>query len=277
MTSSEEVPIPTFGPATEHEEPVREVMEVAPARLSMAWAWATIIAAGMASGFVVWGLGEWALHSFVPTYELTPEQRRDNKKSTAEISRQRRVYETQVALITYGALAATLGFALGLVGGFLNGLRSRGLSAALAGLILGATSCAAVVLIVMPYYYRAFDASIDKLSHDMLLPLIIHAAIWMCAGAVGGGALGLGLGSWSVAIRGALGGGVGALMGTVIYEVVGALRFPMAGTAQPMAEEWGPRMIALLSVAILATIGAFRATGFPPSPEVPSPEDGSTL
>jgi hypothetical protein len=270
MTSPDEIPIPTFGPTTEDHEPVEAVKVAARARSSLLWAWVTIVGAGMAVGFVVWGLGEWALDSFAPTYKLTNDQIRDNRKSTAEIGRQRRLYRTQVAIMTYGALGATLGFALGLAGGSLRGLFSRGLNAGLAGLILGAVSTSAVATFAVPCYYRAFDASIDKLSHEILLPFLIHAAIWMCAGAVGGGSLGLGLGSGIDATRGALGGGLGALLATVIYEVVGALLFTLAGTAQPLAEEWIPRMIALLSVATLASTVSFWATGVRPSLETVS-------
>jgi hypothetical protein len=262
----------TFGPATDDEEQSRKVINVASTRLLMAKAWVAIIAVGIATGFVVWELGEWALHSFAPTYKMTSEKIFDRRKSTAEIGRQRRLYGTQVAIITYGALGAALGLALGLAGGSLRGLFFRGLNAGLAGLIFGAVSTAAVAKFAVPLYYRAFDASSDKLAHDMLLPFIIHAAIWICAGTAGGGSLGLGLGSWSVAFRGALGGGLGALLGTVIYEVAGALLFTMAGTAQPLAEQWEPRMIALLSVTILVSIMAFWATGFPRSAEMPSPD-----
>lgn len=264
--------IPTFGPATDDEEQSRKVIKVASTRLLMAKAWVAIIAAGIASGFFVWELGEWALHSFAPTYKLTSAKIFDRRKSTAEIGRQRRHYQTQVAIITYGALGAALGLALGLAGGSSRGLYFRGLNAGLAGLSVGAVSTAAVAKFVVPYYYRAFDTSIDKLSHEILLPFSIHAAIWICAGIAGGGSLGLGLGSWSVAFRGALGGGLGALLGTVIYEVVGALLFTMAGTAQPLAEQWEPRMIALVSVATLTSIAAFWATGFPPSLELASPD-----
>jgi len=52
-----------------------------------------------------------------------------------------------------------------------------------------------------------------------------------------------------------LGGLVGGLLGAVVYEMLGAFAFPMAATTKPISETWGTRLIARLSVAILAAVG----------------------
>jgi hypothetical protein len=222
----------------------------------MAWAWAAILAAGLATGFVAWALGEWAVTAFSPVYKLTAEQRQDVAKRSAEMARQTWASESYVATFTYGSLGAALGLTLGLAGGLARRSPSRGLAAALAGLILGAGAAAAATWAIMPVYFRAYQASADNLSHDLVFPLIVHGAMWTCAGAVGGGALGLGLGSWALAIRGAIGGALGAMVGAVIYEFLGAVLFPLAETTRPVAEASGARMLALLSVAVLASLGA---------------------
>jgi hypothetical protein len=182
---------------------------------------------------------------------------------SAEIARQRRASEVHVAMFMYGSLGAALGFTLGLAGGLARRSPSRGLAAALAGLILGAGAAAAAAWVAVPYYHRAFTASGDNLAHDLATPLIVHGAMWICAGAVGGGALGFGLGSWALAIRGAIGGALGALVGTVIYELLSAMLFPLVETTRPISEASGARMLALLSVAILASLGAYWAAGSP--------------
>jgi hypothetical protein len=233
----------------------------------MAWAWAAILAAGLATGFVAWALGEWAITAFSPVYKLTPEQRKSVAVQRAEIARQRRAAEGYVAMVMYGSLGAVLGFSLGLAGGLARRSPSRGLAATLAGLILGGGAAAAATWAIMPVYFRAYQASADNLSHDLVFPLIVHGAMWTCAGAVGGGALGLGLGSWALAIRGAIGGALGAMVGTVIYEFLGAVLFPLAETTRPIAEASGARMLALVSVAVLASLGALWAA----SPAIPVP------
>src|SRR4051794_23821793 len=227
-----------------------------PARPSMAWAWVAILAAGLATGFVAWALGEWALTAFAPSYELTPEQRKNSTLQSAERARQRRAAGIHVAMFTYGSLGAVMGLTLGLAGGLARRSPSRGLAAALAGLILGAGAAAAAAWALVPFYFRSFQASSDNLSHDLVLPLIVHGAMWTCAGAVGGAALGFGLGGWTLAIRGAIGGALGALVGTLIYEFLSAMLFPLVETTRPISEAPGARMLALLSVAILASLGA---------------------
>jgi hypothetical protein len=242
----------------------RQDDEVArPAQPSMAWTWAAILAAAVATGFVVWALGEWALTAFAPSYKLTPEQQENIMLRSAEIARQGRSSVVHAAMFTYGSFGAALGLTLGMAGGLAGRSRSRGLAAALAGLILGAGVVAAAASVAVPYYYRAFKASGDNLAHDLATPLIVHGAMWICAGAVGGGALGFGLGSPALAIRGAIGGALGALVATVIYEFLSAMLFPLVETTRPISEASGARLLALLSVAILASLGAYRTAGSP--------------
>ena len=221
--------------------------------------------AGLATGFLAWGMGEWSLRAFAPVFTLTPEQHRDRKESADELHRQYRASETRVALVTYAALGGMLGFGLGLAGGLARQRPSQGVKAALVGLVLGIAAEAAVVRVAVPYYQLAYDQS----AKDLLFPLIMHGAIWTCAGVVGGGAFGLGLGGGILAIRGAIGGALGALIGTIVYEFLGALLFPLALTTRPVSEAWESRMLGLVGVAILASIGAHWAAGLPDS--VPAP------
>jgi hypothetical protein len=255
-------------PRLEAEKSQEEEVARLPRR-SMAWAWAATLAAGLATGFVAWALGEWALTTFSTRYQLTPEQRKNVLLQSAEIARQRRASEGYVAMFTYGSLGAALGLSLGLAGGLARRSLSRGLAAALTGLILGGGAAAAAVWAILPFYVRTFQASADNLSHDLVFPLIVHGAMWTCAGAVGGGALGLGLGNWARAMRGAIGGALGAFVGTVIYEFLGAVLFPLAETTKPISDAPGARMLALLNVAVLASLGALWATST--TIPVPSP------
>ena len=52
------------------------------------------------------------------------------------------------------------------------------------------------------------------------------------------------------------GGLLGAAVGAVAFEVVGALAFPLALTTRPIPVTWGSRLVAHLLVAVCAAAGA---------------------
>jgi len=58
-------------------------------------------------------------------------------------------------------------------------------------------------------------------------------------------------------------GNAGAALGTVLYELVGAAAFPLDRTVQPLALSWGARLLARLSVATCAAVGAALAVEDP--------------
>ena len=66
--------------------------------------------------------------------------------------------------------------------------------------------------------------------------------------------------TWAIAVAGGIGG---AAIGTALYDVLGAVLFPLAETGQPISEAWQTRLMAFLLVA-LATAAATLAV-------VPSP------
>jgi hypothetical protein len=128
-------------------------------------------------------------------------------------------------------------------------------------MVLAAGATAALTKVAVSYYYRAVASSEDNLSSDMVVPLIFHGSMWICAGAFAGGAFGFGLGGVNRAIRGAIGGALGALLATVVYDFIGALFFPLAETAGPISTAWPARLIAVMGVAMLVSVGAILAAG----------------
>jgi hypothetical protein len=74
---------------------------------------------------------------------------------------------------------------------------------------------------------------------------------------VGGLAFGLGLGANRRRLaRAAIGGLIGAALGAAVFELLGAVAFPLANTPRPLALTWTARLVARLLVASLAAIGA---------------------
>ena len=78
---------------------------------------------------------------------------------------------------------------------------------------------------------------------------------------MGGLALGIGSGArGDKLVTILIGGLVGGFLGALVYELIGAFAFPMAGTTKPISET-GTRAIARLAVAIFAAAGAAWGAG----------------
>jgi hypothetical protein len=212
---------------------------------------AALVVGGLA-GLASWGVGEWAQRAFAPTFDMPRELRASAVTSTVEAGRQKEVALRRTATVSYGTLGAALGLSLGLVGGYASRSYSRGRAAAAFGGLLGGTTCGAAAWAVIPAYLKAFQESQDNLSHDLMLPLIVHGGMWLGAGLAAGLALGLGRGGWRRAGAGAVGGSLGAVLGTLAYELLGGAAFPLASTTSPIPTSPGARALAHLGVALLA-------------------------
>src|SRR5262249_8180869 len=94
---------------------------------------------------------------------------------------------------------------------------------------------------------------------DLIRSMLMHLGLWGPLGAAAG--LGFGVARteprrWVIVF---VGGAVGAAIGTLLYDVLGAALFPLAETGSPVSEAWFTRLMALLLVglAIAATTVAF--------------------
>jgi hypothetical protein len=161
----------------------------------------------------------------------------------------------------FGISGGLLGAALGLAGGWARRPGRWAWRAALIGLVLGGAAGALPPWIVIPLSSRHQDLSGNDLGRSM----VVHAALWIAAGAAAGLALALGrVGrSRGRAIEAMLGGALGALVGVAIYDIFGALAFPLAGTGLPVSATPATRLLARLLIAAGASVGssAFLSTG----------------
>jgi hypothetical protein len=157
--------------------------------------------------------------------------------------------------VTLARLQAIFGLLLG--GGLgAAGAASRSakavLTAALAGAGLGAALGAASPYLVLPAYdhYRQVHGG------DLPASMIVHASLWGGIGTAAGLALGLGLGGRSRPWKGALGGLLGTLLGVVLFDLVGALAFPLYETGLPDSTSTWTRLLARLLVALAVAVVA---------------------
>jgi hypothetical protein len=104
----------------------------------------------------------------------------------------------------------------------------------------------------------------------------MHLGLWVLLGAAAGLAFGIGRTEprrWGITL---VGGAIGAAMGTLLYEVLGAFLFPLAETSKPISEAWQTRLMAFLLVALATAAGILAFAEAPkdrprksPHPAVP--------
>jgi hypothetical protein len=220
-----------------------------PARIGVIGTWA--LSAGLVAGLVAWLAGE----SIRGLYEIPAGSERDFSRIVEfGLERQRLLLEADLkgGAWTFGILGAALGLALGLAGGLARRNPWAALTAAPAGLILGGAVGAGMALGMVRLYYLDYNPH----SNSLLLPLLVHGGIWSTLGLVAGTSLGIGLGGRGRILQAGLGGLLGAILATLIYEVVGALAFPMAKTHHPVSEDSTSRLFADLTLTLLVAAGA---------------------
>jgi len=211
---------------------------------------ALALTAGLIAGFASWPIGESVHGRFAP-----PNARTGLRLTPGQIQSRRVAIDTSRTLeaaVAFGSLGAALGLACGLAGGYVRGSARAALIAAIAGTILGGAAGAVIPRALLPIYYRMHDPDRD----DLILAILIHGGAWSAIGAAAGAAFGIGLGDRGSALRGLLGGLLGATAGALVYEMVGALAFPLAGTSDPVSATWATRLFALLAVSIFTSAGA---------------------
>ncbi len=225
------------------------------------------LGAGLVAALASWGIGEAVAEHFRPKTHVV-----FGSGGPMTIASPDELMATQAknATLAYVILGAVAGLALGLAGGLARSSPRSGVVAATVGLTLGAAAGGFVSGRVIPVYHRFQEDRQDTASRNVTVPLFIHGAIWSAVGAAGGLAFGLGAGGRGLVARGLVGGLVGAGVGTAVYELVGAIAFPLDKTVEPISQGWASRLLARSAVTILAAVGialALSADGRAPRTE----------
>lgn len=157
--------------------------------------------------------------------------------------------KSKEAITAFEAFGAFLGLAFGLAGAMAKRKPLREwIAPGLIGFLLGLSVAAVATKILMP----VADANRGQMVDDMILPIWVLGGMWAPLGLVAGLAFALGL--WpverSVLPRAALGGLVGAAVGTVLYLLIGALLMPLSETGSPLPATLAARSLARLVVAL---------------------------
>jgi hypothetical protein len=204
-----------------------------------------VLVLGLLAGAAAWMLGEAIYGQFDP--ELSLEASLNNTQIAMQ-----ELADTRTAAVLYGILAGLVGFCLGLGGGLARSNVRWAVIAGVVGAVVGGLGAALTSLGLVPVHHARYNPD----SQDLLFPMMIHGAIWGMAGLAGGLALGLGVGAPRALPTAIVGGVVGALLATALYEVVGAVAFPLASTVEPMSTSAGARLLACMVVALGTSLGA---------------------
>jgi hypothetical protein len=251
-------------PEPSPSDQAKEVVPAHPGRRQGLRILAFSVVAGLAAGLLAWAIGE------TRVVNPGPVENQANFMGTGfmipQITHEARLEGVRVNATRANAVVGGLtGLLLGLVGGAAIGPGRRAALAGGVGLVVGGLAGAVVTWTTMPLFeeWRAPDTA------AVLPSLVMHGLFWLPAGVAGGLALGLGLRDRvGLAVAG---GAMGALLATVLYEVVGALAFPLAGTGEPVSTTWLTRLLARLLVATFTAVAAALVL----SPRVPKAEVGA--
>jgi hypothetical protein len=208
-----------------------------------------IFAGALLAGLVAFGIGE-SIYRIVPAKKVLQSVRMTSAKVMLPTPATENAAAARNGALAFGVLGLFLGCSLGIAGGLARKSPAAATRAGLFGTIAGAIVGAGLSLGLLP----VFLAQQDRYSEDelvvLLVSLVMHAVIWGSLGASAGLAFAVGLGEPSRGIRAAIAGFLGAVLGTVAFELAGGLLFPLAATHQPISETWPTRLLARLLVAL---------------------------
>jgi hypothetical protein len=260
-------PVPGGPTAIRSDEPVksagRGATDRAPGRAGTLWTAA--LSAGLLAGVVAWLIGEAAHEYFPPKLVETTIRGRTGRGATPETMNEATVKN---AVLVFGVLGAVLGLSLGAGGGLAQRAARAAAVAAAVGLINGAVAGVAAAAAVLPRALRTEEFREDNLVR----PFLIYVGLWVPLGVAAGLAFGLGAGRRrGPLLAAAVGGGLGAVLGTGTYELIGGLAFHFARTLHAFSLTWATRLLARLRVTLGSAAGAAlgaadRAVPSPSSP-----------
>jgi hypothetical protein len=214
--------------------------------------WALTLGAGALAGLLSWAAGE-------PLREVV--RPRSTAVRTREGTRtfipppESAAADTRNAALSFTVLGGLSGAGLGVAGGL---SRKNGRAVALAGLVglvLGAAVAGRLTILLLPAYFAFRMRTPDESLQNLFWPLIVHIGLWAPAGAAGGLAFAIGHAARRRTLAVVMGGLLGAALGTAVYEIVGALAFPMAGTPSVISSTAGTRLLARVAVTTFAAAG----------------------
>jgi hypothetical protein len=203
---------------------------------------------GLSAGLLAFAIGE-ATHEIIPTQKM--EQDLMGTKIRVATRATSSVAAARNGAVGFGILGACLGGCLGMAGGLSRrspaGMAGGGVLGAVLGMALGA----GVSWAALPRFIAARQ---DYIEYDLIISLAMHVSICGLVGAAAGLAFAVGLGKPRLCGRILAAGLLGAAIGAVAFEMIGAAAFPVAETDEPISKTWLTRLLARILVSLATAV-----------------------
>ena len=206
--------------------------------------WKLVAAAGLLAGLIAFGAGE-AVYNVIPAQGVLQKIMMSNIDVMIPSQETENVAATKNGALTFGLLGMCLGGFLGMAGGLARRSTSATVTAGVLGAVLTSVLGAGISLLLLPYCLKA---QLDHTDNDLIIALIMHGLIWGPVGAVAGLAFAVGLGERRLMVHALTASLVGAVLGTVAFELIGAAFFSSSETVNPISVTWPTRLMARLLV-----------------------------
>jgi hypothetical protein len=221
--------------------------------------WLMILGTGLSTGLLAAVGGEFSYQALVKEPEY-PASVNGLSGSERAVSRAvirfntKKTVATNQAAAAYGLLGMTLGVILGLAGGFAAGTGRAHAGAGAVGGALGAVAGAGLAMVMVPLFFEYSEATTAA-----LWILLAHAAIFAGVGAAGGLALGWAWGPRGPTVRCLIGGIAGALIGTLVVDIINVASSGIARIFEPIPAEPRARFVVNIGIALCVVLGAALA------------------
>ncbi len=234
-----------------------------------AWRWVVTLAAGPVAGLAAW-LGGEACLDMIQTATARGEfegaylEYHQSSRSRRSPTPRTQAWRSRSWAARWGRDWAWPAALLPPVGA------ARLQCAAVLGLVVGAAAAPGVAGFTCPPTTTTRHDIPTRPPGTWSLPLLVHAGIWSAVGALAGLAYGVGLGKRRLVAADRARRVRRRRLGSMAYELVGAVAVPRGQTTQFVSATWQTRLLARLAVTVLAAAGvALAATG--PEKQTPRP------
>jgi hypothetical protein len=219
--------------------------------------------AGLVAGLVAFGIGE-ATHRSIPARKIVLDAK--GKVMPAIPGTTESVAAVRNGAIVSGELGLCLGGILGIAGGLSRGSRSAAWRAGALGSTVGAALAGGISLALLP---SLGSARTVYPNYGLLISMATHGLMAGLAGAAGGLAFAAGLGLRRLLVRATMAGLAGAVLGAVVFDMVGVRLFPQADPGELVSAAWPLRAVSRLWIA--TATAAFVTLILPGPPPVDAP------
>lgn len=240
--------------------------------------WLVLLGALLA-GLAAFFIGE-LVYKIIPVQKVLQSVMMTTAKVLAPTPATEATAAARNGAISFGVLGLCLGGALGIAGGLARRSPRAATRGGLLGIILGLALGAGLSLGLLPWFLSEQNRYGDDDLIVLFISLVMHAVIWGLLGAAAGLAFAVGFEERPLWRRAPIAGFLGAVVGTVAFELAGGLFFPLAATHQPVSETWPTRLLARLlvtlgtAVAVILVLSkpAPKAVPLQPTPTTPASE-----